>query len=1145
MAVGLGFYIGFVLLWSKSFRADSINEAPEGVIQTECRDRFLWLSVDKAFAGATPKLQAVDKHGFHPVDDNQAVTCGYTISNVNMNSRLTLRASYFSCYTQNQDDESFRFLFNVIVADGEDRETKYRVKKTCKLPLAWSSREIICEETYMEVTVEKHMSCTASESMSMESWNTALSMARLTASSTWQVMFMGDEDTMESMSFTDALDQGYRLDTSPTRVVFRTTYRQPHSQTVLVDGVATEVINATVYYRQKWVVIMLDLSAACTINPVTFDGEQLHWSIPRVMTPLVQDPSSFTSSQIRMGIDGQLLEETAWRSRGFDLEETGPIINISVPFGAQGGYRKSFVLDNTYHEIYTIFMFYEHVFSRVYADGTDDETRHRMMRLLETPMVCQNPFTVDETVLDEHRFTVMLGHFPSDIELVSMKINGVFLTIPEAFQQGYSVMTLSNMNRTHGYVLEVPFDDPLVHRAYLGEGLLLYSLNINYTLHVLPQEEPFYHLASVVAQFHNAFPPDITATCRESGIIFYIGKPTLDHLWEVGVGHELLTPELAKRRGYILTNDAQGLILEVPIFTYGYTYENITLKHFVGVFKITARDSKTLNIQSVATKYCSFQTVELLVCSTDGIMTIVTKTTTTWPKVLTRQITLRDKTCQPQEAHDARIMFSFALNTCGTKSMVGDSYLVYENEIISAKQYIPKDNPIITRDSKFRLTVQCFYPLTSVRSRFAGGMFLSNEPGFGSINMKKNPSANAEGNGVGCGQKYSAHSESPGTVFESTNDITSTEPLPHAGIQPASNFLPIPTWPLFRSGDRHSEHGSLSGGLDTLAKENNKGTNPGIWTDTIHSAYEAPPDQLPAQQHSSNKGRSPASTSLDRAPWKESTPIYHRYKSVQNTSTDSNGKALNREFVSSTGPSILRSIYKEKDISHDVVKSHPHVTLVNNPASDYSTIETHPPSRSNSLNPASTIGSSVSEEKNTINLGHAINKMTGPVQNDSWTSTMKSDHSSESHIEGLSNPSTGQHLNAQTSSKHGSTSVSNVDEILTRDKQSSKRDAQDGSGVPDNESLLGRSRPELLEADGIIQNAPRNVRDFRLASRHFLNAMSSKVRHMLQNFDPRQFAPTPDNASLQYHNYNDENVQETTNLSLTHHAERPKTRAQI
>lgn len=45
-----------------------------------------------------------------------------------------------------------------------------------------------------------------------------------------------------------------------------------------------------------------------------------------------------------MGIDGQLLESSIWRAWGLILEETGPMINISAPFGAQGGYRKVRVL---------------------------------------------------------------------------------------------------------------------------------------------------------------------------------------------------------------------------------------------------------------------------------------------------------------------------------------------------------------------------------------------------------------------------------------------------------------------------------------------------------------------------------------------------------------------------------------------------------------------------------------------------------------------------------------------------------------------------------------------------------------------------------------------------------------------------------
>ena len=49
-------------------------------------------------------------------------------------------------------------------------------------------------------------------------------------------MLMKDQHTMVTMSFNDAYTQGYVLDTSPTRVVFRTTYKQPHSEIVLVSS---------------------------------------------------------------------------------------------------------------------------------------------------------------------------------------------------------------------------------------------------------------------------------------------------------------------------------------------------------------------------------------------------------------------------------------------------------------------------------------------------------------------------------------------------------------------------------------------------------------------------------------------------------------------------------------------------------------------------------------------------------------------------------------------------------------------------------------------------------------------------------------------------------------------------------------------
>ena len=58
------------------------------------------------------------------------------------------------------------------------------------------------------------------------------------------------------------------------------------------------------------------------------------------MAPLVYDRSQFVSKQVGMGVEGQLLEENTWRARGYLIDFSGPMTHLSVPFGAEGGYRR-------------------------------------------------------------------------------------------------------------------------------------------------------------------------------------------------------------------------------------------------------------------------------------------------------------------------------------------------------------------------------------------------------------------------------------------------------------------------------------------------------------------------------------------------------------------------------------------------------------------------------------------------------------------------------------------------------------------------------------------------------------------------------------------------------------------------------------
>lgn len=68
-------------------------------------------------------------------------------------------------------------------------------------------------------------------------------------------------------------------------------------------------------------------------------------------------------------------------------------------------------------------------------------------------------------------------------------------------------------------------------------------------------------------------PPAFDAVCSESGISFKLDHRPSDYLWEIRIGLDPLTSELAAQHGYIMTNNSQSLLLDVPLFTHGYEYK--------------------------------------------------------------------------------------------------------------------------------------------------------------------------------------------------------------------------------------------------------------------------------------------------------------------------------------------------------------------------------------------------------------------------------------------------------------------------------------------------------------------------------------------------------------------------------------------
>lgn len=58
------------------------------------------------------------------------------------------------------------------------------------------------------------------------------------------------------------------------------------------------------------------------------------------MTPLVGEGARFESRSLSLGVEGELLDESTAAARGFSLVQQGYLVQIRVPFGSEGGYRK-------------------------------------------------------------------------------------------------------------------------------------------------------------------------------------------------------------------------------------------------------------------------------------------------------------------------------------------------------------------------------------------------------------------------------------------------------------------------------------------------------------------------------------------------------------------------------------------------------------------------------------------------------------------------------------------------------------------------------------------------------------------------------------------------------------------------------------
>ncbi|CAL8377886.1 unnamed protein product [Gadus morhua 'NCC'] len=72
------------------------------------------------------------------------------------------------------------------------------------------------------------------------------------------------------------------------------------------------------------------------------------------------------------------------------------------------------------------------------------------------------------------------------------------------------------------------------------------------------------------------------------------------------------------------------------------------------------------------------------------------------------------------ETDSARALFVFDVGACGTTLTTEGDLLIYENQVRNHQEFLPLvGDPVIQRDTPYRLTLQCRYPASDSRNLFS------------------------------------------------------------------------------------------------------------------------------------------------------------------------------------------------------------------------------------------------------------------------------------------------------------------------------------------------------------------------------------------------------------------------------------------
>ncbi|KAK2521318.1 hypothetical protein Q9233_011062 [Columba guinea] len=526
--------------------------------------KFFQLEINDPYAG--PIL----------LDEKLASRCGYVLSE-DVWGNPVFRASVLGCHVTNEADELFSLTVNIKVSSFSSMRAAvtYTYPMYCSYS-SWASREIVCEENYMEVSVKTDVPAVSNDYT--VAWMSALPETQNVAYQLWQLMFVSPSGR-KRITVSDAGKLGYSFNNTLSRVYLRAPYHSNESDVSLVSGVNMNMVTSTSMYRQRWLLLLIDTTVSC---------------------PIVVQESTFMSKNILMGVDGQVIVNP--EEKNYLLEHNETHIGITIPIGAEGGQLKSSISGGVYGVTYSIDLFLEHTWT--VADW--QTTKYTVIRSITTPFMPQIPTVTNNTLPEERLFNIAFGHFLPDVSLVAIAIGNVPFTLREAQHHGFRIYEIPISNRMKEFILEVSFDDPYVLKEYVNRNETKYTLLVNYTLSVGPEMTLWYHSAEVECVIADIELPEAVGYCDEENL--YLAIPTfgLHQYWNLYLGNKLLNRLIVLTNGYLAATNSTHLILQIPLFATGVIYEDVSFQKIKARFDVALRKVRTMETLQMFSVSCNF-----------------------------------------------------------------------------------------------------------------------------------------------------------------------------------------------------------------------------------------------------------------------------------------------------------------------------------------------------------------------------------------------------------------------------------------------------------------------------------------------------------------------------------------------------------